>query len=284
MNNLKYTNIFILLVVVTLASACRKVVDWDLEPAPEKLTIESYISDRVEPWKVQLTRTRNYFDNEEAAPITSAQVVISDDQGNSDTLVSRGKGLYMSVGDRQCQRGLNYTLEVEFDGESYKATELCRDQLPIDTLFYFYQPTKNGFIDVGYYVFELAQEISTPGDFYQWRIFRNDTLLDDFGYVLDSDEFADFSFFNSNIDLENITLEYLPRPFPFEFQLGDQVVLEQWCINKNFYDYLIELTNQYNRAGSPFDSPPANPTGNIAGAYGYFAVYSIERKALQITE
>ncbi len=281
---MKLYQILIFLAILTVGNACRTVVDWELESAPEKLTIESYISDRSEPWKVQLTRTRDYFDNEEADAVASAFVTISDDQGNVDTLQHNGEGEYMSNGVRQCVRGREYTLNVEFEGKSYTATELCRDQLPVDTLLYFYQPTRNGFIDVGYYVFELAQEIAPPGDYYQWRIFRNDTLLDDFGYVLDTDEFADFSFFNSNIDLENITLEYLPRPFPFDFQVGDEVIMEQWCINKNFYDYLIEVTNQYNRAGSPFDSPPANPTGNIAGAYGYFAVYSLERKELTITE
>ena len=73
--------ILLFLAIVTFANACRTVVDWELEPAPEKLTIESYISDRSEPWKVQLTRTRDYFDNEDPDPAATALVTISDDQG-----------------------------------------------------------------------------------------------------------------------------------------------------------------------------------------------------------
>jgi len=279
-------NIFFILTLLFFGASCRSVVDWDLEPAEEKLTIESYISDLNEPWKVHLSRSRNYFDNEDPGAITDADalVTISDDQGNVDTLVFDSDGIFMSDGVRACVRGRTYTLEVQFEGETYSASELCRDQLEIDTVFYFFQPTRNGFIEPGYYVFELAQEIPTPGDHYQWQIFRNDTLLDDFGYIIDTDELADFSYFNSNIDLENVSLDFLPRPFPFEFQAGDEVVLEQRSISRNFYDYLIDFSTQYNQAGSPFDAPPANPIGNVIGALGYFAVFSVERRELKIPE
>jgi len=273
------------LLIISLAlvfNSCRTVVDWDLQSAEQGLTIESYISNEVKPWEVKLSRTRDYFDNNPADIVDDALVTISDDMGNTDTLNHRNSGLYVTAENMSCIPGHHYTLEVIFEGETFSSTELCREQLDIDTFFYFYQPEKNGFITPGYYVFELAQEIEPEGDYYQWRIFKNDTLQDDFGYVLDTDEFADFSYFNSNIDLDNITLEFLPRPFPFQFDEGDRIVLEQRCINKNFYDYLIEFQTQYDRQGSPFDSPPSNPTGNILGASGYFAVYNVVSRSLVI--
>jgi len=268
--------------IVVLFGSCRTVVDWDLQSAEQGLTIESYISTELKPWDVQLKRTRDYFDNDPALVVDDALVTISDDNGKTDTLTHQGSGLYSTVSNRNCTPGQHYTLDVLFEGDKFSSTELCREQLEIDTFFYFYQPVKNGFITPGFYVFELAQEIATEGDYYQWLVYKNDTLQDDFGYIVDTDEFADFSYFNSNIDLENISLEFLPRPFPFEFDEGDKVVLEQRCINKNFYDYLIEFQTQYDRQGSPFDAPPANPRGNILGASGYFAVYNVDKRSLVI--
>ncbi|MCB9245416.1 MAG: DUF4249 domain-containing protein [Flavobacteriales bacterium] len=266
------------------AGACRKVVDWELEGAEERLVIEGAISNLTQPWEVRLTLTRDYFDNKSIPTVETALVTISDDLGNLDTLYHTGDGNYRTTLNKSCVPGRFYTLEVNYAGRKYTCTELCREQEPIDTFTYFYQPFKNGFIEVGYYVFEIAQEIDNPGDYYEWVLYKNDTLQDDFGYILDTDEFADFSYFNQNIDLDNINLEFLPRPFPFNFDVGDRIRLEQRCVSKNYFDYLNEFSTQYNRQGSPFDAPPSNPTGNILGAYGFFSVQNIEIRELLIEE
>lgn len=270
--------------IVLGTNACRKVVDWDLEGAEPKLVVEGAISNLNQPWEVKLSMTRDYFENSEIPKVESATVTISDDLGNTDTLFHFGDGLYRTMNNKACLPGRFYSLEISYAGKKYTATEKCREQEPIDTFTYFYQPFRNGFIEPGYYVFEIADEIDSPGDYYEWVLYKNDTLQDDFGYILDSDEFADFSYFNQNIDLENITLEFLPRPFPFTFEVGDRIRLEQRCVSKNYFDYLIEFSTQYNRQGSPFDSPPSNPTGNVIGAYGFFSVQNIDIKELLIEE
>lgn len=271
--------------ILSLASvfaSCRTVVDWDLPTSEEELAIEAYISNGDTPWEVELTRTRDYFEKEEAEEVANALVTISDDMGNLDTLFHQVDGLYSTKDVRSCIPGHFYTLDVSFEGKDYTATELCREQAPFDTVLAYYEPNSRGFIAEGYYVFQLSDEIDNENDFYQWKIFKNDSLQDDFGYILDSDEFADFSYFNKNIDFDNITPEFLPRPFPLTFEKGDVVRVEQQCINKDYFDFLTELSLQYNKAGSPFDAPPANPIGNIEGAWGYFAVINSQTATVEI--
>jgi hypothetical protein len=135
----------------------------------------------------------------------------------------------------------------------------------------------------------VANEWEEAGDYYQWKIYRNDTLLDGFGYLLDEDQYREQGFFNIFVDpndpLASISQGRLPRPFPFRFEPPDAVYLEQFCINKKYYDFLIELQTQQGRAGTPFDPPPANPISNISnGAYGYFSVVNVVTASTIIVE
>lgn len=265
----------LILLAVTLFPACRTVVDWELPESEPALVVEGNISTELKAWTVKLTTTQDYFADDAPPVVDDALVYISDDQGNTDTLTYTD-GIYTTGTAKQCQPGRTYTLEVKALGKSFKASEYCREQLPIDTLFYFYFPEKNGFIEPGYYVFELAKEIPPKGDYYWWQIIKNDTLQDQFGYITDSDEFANFSFFNqnySNDSIGNIDPDFPPRPFPLNFKSGDVVTIEQYCINRQLYDFLNQTQIQQNKAGSPFDAPPANPITNVSnGAWGYFGV------------
>ncbi len=282
----KRRSIITALLLIIVLPACRQVVDWDLTSVEPVLVVEGNISTAYEPWEIQLSMTQDYFAKVDPPVVDDAFVTISDDAGNVDTLAHRGGGVYVSANANRCVPGRTYTLTVKSRGETYRSSGYCREQLPIDTLFYFYFPEKNGFIEPGYYVFELAKEIQPKGDYYWWQIYKNDTLQDEFGYILDTDEFADFSFFNVHYDADkigNIDPDFPPRPFPFGFDPGDVVTVEQYCIDKSMYDFLNETQIQQNKAGSPFDAPPSNPIGNISnGAFGYFGVMNKESRSVRI--
>jgi len=253
-------------------NACRTVVDWELPNSEPALVVEGQISNVEEFWSVQLTMTQGYFDSSLPTAVSDATVVITDDMGGRDTLFHVADGVYEANTKRKCEVGHQYTLNISHAGKDYFATETLRDQLPFDTVGAVYNPGIAGFADAGYYLVEIAQESEAVGDYYQWKVYQNDTLLDDF-YILDSDEFADFSYFNRNFDISQATEDNLPRPFPYLMELGDTVVLEQMCISKNYFDFLFDIETQRNKAGSPFDAPPANPISNISnGAFGYFSV------------
>jgi hypothetical protein len=264
--------------------SCRQVVDWELPDSEPAIVVQSEISNVEQYWTVNLSMTQSYFSNQDPPTIIDAEVSITDDMGNRDTLFHSGNGLYETRDLKTCEVGRKYTLNIKHAGKEYFATEELRSQLPFDTVGAIYNPGIEGFAEPGYYLVEIAQESEEIGDFYQWRVYRNDTLLDDF-YIIDTDEFADFSYFNQNFDIDRASLDYLPRPFPYLMEIGDSVRLEQLCISKNYFDFLFEIEAQRSKEGSPFDAPPSNPISNISnGAFGYFSVVNEISKEFVVVE
>ena len=263
-------------------SACERLIQIDTPEELENISIESWVSTEDRPWEIRITRSQAYYQQDSAKGELDALVIISDDAGLSDTLQAIGAGRYRSKVSRPAVPGRTYQLSVRLDGQEYTASDYCRFQYPIDTLAAYYLKENNGFIQKGWYVFEQAQEWEAPGDYYEWFIYRNDTLIQDFGIITDEDQFRDNSYFNLNIDrndpLKGIDQGILPRPFPLRFEPGDSVEVIQTCINRGYYDFLQEVQRQLSNTGGPFSSPPANPNSNISnGAYGYFSVVNTVR-------
>lgn len=285
---MKIKSIFLPLFVSLIAfSGCEKIIELDVPESEPRLIIESGISTDTAFWKVKLTMTQAYFNQDDKGFVNNALVTISDNVGNIDTLFLRDTGLYVSKTTKTCVVGRAYTLRVLHNGVVHQATEVCPYQEPISFLMSFELPERNGFIDPGFYVFEKAKENEAEGDFYLWKVYRNDSLQDDFGYVLDTDEFRETSYFNINIDpddpLKDQDKNILPRPFPFEFEVGDTARVEQYRVSKAYYYFLVELQNQVSRSGTPFDPPPVNPRTNITGGgFGFFSVSNVSKDSLVV--
>lgn len=261
--------ILLALTGLTMAS-CEKVIHPDLSNGKTLLVIQSRISTDSVPWEVKLTLTQDYFNPDTPPPVSGALVYISDNAGNTDTLLQGLGGNYFSRDYKKCVPGRYYTLTVKHGGKTYTAGELCHFQEPIDSLTFEYRK-RQGFIPAGYYVTEHAKEKEGAGDYYLWEIYRNDTLITDFGYFTSDDNFV-----NGN---------YISASFPFPFNLNDSILVDQFAISKQWYNYLNSVQTEANKSGSPFDSPPANPISNIKGeAVGYFAVLNLQRAGIRIKE
>ncbi|MFY0643914.1 MAG: DUF4249 domain-containing protein [Bacteroidia bacterium] len=273
-------NILILLIAVFIFSSCEKLIQIETPQSLNSIVVETEITTVKSQWEVSITESQAYYDQSEPKNAISALVTISDDLGNIDTLKYQGFSLFKTDSAKAAVPGRTYFLHIEYDGQEYDAMEYCRFQNDIDTFTAYFLPENNGFIEKGWYAFQKSLESELEGDYYEWMIYKNDTLQDQFGYVLDEDRNRDFSFFNLSIDaddpLAGLDDGILPRPFPFTFDPGDTIIMDQYCFGEGYYNFLIELQNQQNRSGTPFDPPPANPISNISnGAYGYFAVKNI---------
>ncbi len=265
---MKVSHIIAGLFMIIAFSACEKVIHPDLSNGKTMVVIQSRISTDSAPWLVKLTLSKDYFSSAKPVPATGAMVIISDSKGNSETLKEDSAGYYSTNTFKKCEELVTYTLEVTYQGAKYTASETCPRQAPIDSLTSEYR-SKQGFIAAGYYVTEHAQENPGPGDYYLWEIYKNDTLINDFGYFVNDDAFV-----NGN---------YISASFPFAFELNDSVRVDQLCISKKWYNYLIAVQTEANKSGSPFDTPPANPINNVqGGALGYFAVVNLQRMGIRI--
>jgi hypothetical protein len=264
--------------------ACEEIVQLELPDGGRAIVVESTITTKTEPWSAHITLSQPYFNQADPVFIEDALVTIKDDQGGLDTLHHTDTGLYQTKDPKMCVPGRSYTMSISYNGETFEAQEFCNFQNPIDTFTSYFLPENNGFIQKGNYAFMQAEEWVDPGNHYWWKIYRNDTFVEGFGFLLEPDEVGpgtpNDAYFNSNIDTENplsgIAQGILPRPFPFLFEPGDSVFLEQYSISRTYYNFLLELQNQANQSGTPFDPPPANPINNFSGnVLGYFAVANL---------
>ncbi len=140
--------IYQLILLSVIFFGCEKIVDWELpEQGDPALVIEGGISNKKDIWKIRLSQTRPYFEAGSIQYIENATVSISDQNGNTVVLNHADTGMYVTADSQACVVGNTYTLNVEFEGENYSATEFCGYQEPIDTFIYFYLPSDNSFFD-----------------------------------------------------------------------------------------------------------------------------------------
>lgn len=288
MKNIKIT-LITLAFLITLGG-CEKVVQLDVPTSEPRVVINGMLSNLPEQWKIHLSLTQGYFDQGGITFVDDAAVYIEDNLGNIDTLNYDADGIYSTDSIKTCVVGNTYTLRVEHGNKTYTAAEKCFYQDTIDFIQSYYLPERNGFIPVGYYVFEKANEYEPDGDFYLWNIYRDGILLrDSVGYITDTDEAREQSYFNIPIDpndpLKDIDRGVFPRPFPWKFEKGDSVTIEQVRISEGYFNFIAEFVSQQQRSGTPFDPPPFNPTSNIqGGAYGFFRVVNSSSKSIIVTE
>ncbi len=278
---------FIYIILASFAfTACEKIVEVDLPAEDPKLVIEGQITSAKDLWKVRLTSSQAYFNQDEPESIANATVRIVGTDGQDVVLTHSDTGMFVSADSLICVVGESYTLTVDYDGKTYEATEKLANAFPLDTIASYFLPENNGFIPSGYYVFVQGKENPETGDYYQFKAYRNDTLQSP---QLDSDELGSVSYLNENFDSRNILAELAlgktPRPFPFLVEPGDTVRIEQFAISRAYYQFILDLEAQRGRSGTPFDPPPANPNNNLSnGALGYFSVAHKEEGSLVIKE
>jgi hypothetical protein len=258
-------NITLSILAVAALSSCRDEIILNLDTMGAIPVIEANISNDSVPFKIRVTTTADYY-TLEVPFVSSAFVTISSSDGIVDTLQHDSGGYYVAKSIHPCKPGLSYTLNVNYKGKNYSATEKCNLQNPIDSLKTIFAPKRN-FFPEGYYLWEYTTEKPGLGDCYQWNIYRNDTLLTDNFYYLNDDQF---------VDGNDLAVDYL-----FPFKLNDKIKFEQMAISRQLYNFLTSVQNQTNRDGSPFSSAPSNIAGNLSnGAMGYFAVRNTIRKQL----
>lgn len=266
--------------------ACEKIVDIEIPSEAPRLVIESQIYNIKDLWKVKLSSSQPYFNQDSAIDISTAIVYIYELGGDTVYLHYSDTGMYVSSDSHQCIVGQYYQLNVLYKGETYSAIEELQNANPIDTLMFFFLPPNDRSFPTGNYVFIQGQPDTTRKNFYVFKTYKNDTLN---STTLDDDAFGSVTLLNSNFNVDDILGEIAndkqPRPIEFGVKNGDVIVVDQFAVSEQYYNFLGDLIAQRNRSGTPFDPPPANPNNNLnRGAMGYFSVAHKETARFTVVE
>jgi hypothetical protein len=233
-----------------------------LDDMSGKVVIEGNITDEAGPYYVKVTKSTKFFDGSGENFIENAKVVISDQNGQTETLVYDEDGVYETT-NFHTQHGDTYTLSVTVEGNTYKAISKMPEYVEFSGLkqqmIYIYDEYRKGLIPL--FTDPAAQE-----NYYFFKSQVNDGEY--FSYTPISDEGQDGQV-NS-------------KPLSRGFKEKDTVLVEMQCIDKQVYNYFKDLPQaSFENNGETLS--PINPIGNFSnGALGYFSAHTTATKTIII--
>ncbi len=260
-----------------LFQGCQEEVDLKLDTTEPRVVIEGIITDRWGPYTVLVSETLNYYDNSNDNGVSGAEVVISDNEGFSETLEETEKGVYKTR-NLLGKVGNTYTLRVRYKEADYEATGTILQPPIFDSLQYRFveeTPLK----EEGYYLYFFGKTPKPGISYYRWLVYKNGELFntEPEDFLLADDEFV-------NEELSDLE-------FPFAFSLTDTVRLEMYSLEQPMFDYYNELLNILFNDGGLFSPPPENPRSNIKNLtnpkqppLGYFQVSPVVSEEVIIRE
>jgi len=241
----------------------------DLDRVEPRMVVEANLSNQPGPYTVVLSETGDFYDDNTFKPRVDADVIIYDELGNRDTLWEIAPGNYRT-NTIQGMRGINYTLEIHYEGKMYTASSRIPDQFnPIDSLIIAYEE-ESIFRGAGYYASVTTQDPEGVDNYYRLKIFVNDKVFIFNEDDEDADEYEDDNLYLANdkyTDGRYIDFDLSPT-----LKIGDKVKVELYHINKNSYDYYRTLIDAIGTSGLA----PANPISNFGeDALGNFNTYVV---------
>lgn len=266
---MKYNIFKMLLAIIFFAiTSCEEVIELDLNTATEQTVIEANLNVTDKTCTVIISKSDDFYADNDFEKITGASIAISTSSGNTYTLIDQGEGQYFGA-DILTNSGEIISMEITLpDNQSYTASAIVPAPVSLDTLLIEENPGGfgSGSNSEGDYAL-TAEWLDIEGEenFYRVKVFRNNEYQSDL-YVLTNDALGDGT--------------KLTRPVIGErYALGDELRVQLLSVNKSYHDYFSEIAN---REGRGLNVPvPFNPQGNIdQNVLGYFGVWQLSEKVV----
>lgn len=279
------------LFLLFLLAGCEDAIDLDTETGPRLLVVDGWITNQPGPQTIGLTWSKGYFDNSPSSPIFDAEVVVTDDAGNTYPFTFVRNKLYYQwtppVDTMRLGRiGRTYTLRVRHEGEEYLATNRIKPVPAIDSLVYReerfpIQPPEGP--QEGYLAEFFARDFPGIGDTYWIKPFKNGKPYGNdpgnislaFDGAFSAGSPSDGLIFILPIR-QSITVNSL-------FEAGDKVGVELHSLTPETYYFLIQVRQESSNGGI-FAVPPANIPTNIRNtnpngkqALGFFGASAVSK-------
>ncbi len=263
MKNLKnkYTALLAALTLLFTVSSCEKEIEVDLRSVTPRILIEGIVK-QDQLATVKVSQTLDFNDNSGYPFLEGAIVKISDDAGNSETLLQDNTGWYVAESIKG-EVGRTYTLSVTYKENEYTATSKIPPLVRIDSLTMYRAPVME-------YAIPMIHFTDPKGDanqYYRGLVYINGKQLPDMREQVLSCEFLDgspahapFAVFTNDPDNDPV-------------KIGDEILIEFQCIDKGAYTFFDTLTR--------IEDKKTNPISNISGgALGYFCASTVDRMSI----
>lgn len=269
-----FLNLILSILTISLLASCEDVIEINLPQGKTLLAVDGGITTLNRPDTVRLTLTAPYFENKPATAVIEASLTISDNEGNKETLRQVSNGNYII--NMRGKVGNTYTLTIKYKGEEYEAVTQVKRISTIDSLAVRFEKPSEAQKE-GYYVYLFVPEPAGEGDYYRFRVYKNDTL---------SNRPEDLSIsYDKLVDgnrIDNLQINFKP------YQKNDRIKVEIIAITEDHFQFYTEMRAQINNGGLNA-LPPANVRTNIFNknpkgtqAVGYFGGMSISAASVII--
>lgn len=242
---------------------CEEVIDINLNDADAQLVIEGQIINTDGPFTVNISQTTDFFGAAGNQPVDVQRVTLNTSEGLQEELIRVSEGVYQTT-DLSGVPSETYTLTVLHEGAGVTTSSMMPVPVEIERLQYVFDEREfNPAGEAGYEVTCVFNDPQGVENFYRLAIYRNGEQLDDNGYYLYDDKFADGN---------QVSYAFFDR----RFDLNDTVKIELQSMDEQTYRYYEQLNELVGNGGPGGGSAaPGNPTSVYnTGALGVFAAYS----------
>ena len=253
--------------------SCEKVVTIDLNKADPHLVIEGVVSDQSGPYTVMLSKTGNYFEPALIfLPVSNALIVVTDDQGQRDTMKEITSGTYQSSTLKGIA-GRTYSLNVIAEGRSYNAISSMPKKIFIDSLYAVVRNESRG--QPGYDIYVMFKDPPEPGNYYRLNA-RSSALI-----PADSIDGRRYRMYTDKLTNGNEMAERIRAGR--NVAIGDTITIDLLSIDRATYDYFNTLRDVLSSDRAATSLAPTNPNTNLSnGSLGYFSAWTIDTKMIII--
>ncbi|HSC52874.1 MAG TPA: DUF4249 domain-containing protein [Phnomibacter sp.] len=260
-------NILFIIISAILLSACEKVVEVQYKDNQPRIVIEGNITNTPGPYFVKVSKSIALQDESPNPVVNNAIVRISDNAGNSETLVPQGNGTYRT-NSLQGTVGRIYTLTVQADGQTYSAQSTMPAQVPFDSIKV---ETMDVFGELEYNLIPVYLDPIATGNKYRFVLTVNDTLIHQ--HFVQNDDIKNGVVNTFRLEINDNDLKLVA---------GDRIAIDMECIDKQvftFYSTLVQIADSGPGGGTTPSNPPNNFTN---GALGIFSAHTTQRQTAVI--
>lgn len=283
-----------------------------------KLVVDGMIDNQPGPYTVTLSRSLQ-LGKTEFKPYEDCKVIIRDDAGNQERLTEKAPGLYKTRENGiQGVVGRSYQIHIETpDGVVYESDfQKMKASTPIDSIYTkkeldlsrtednpdipgyrFYVDTKRAPKENTYLLWQMEETYEYTSDYHLEAVFTmgqihysvNRTRL--YRCWKTRNVHAFYTAHTSNLAdpvIKNQPLHFVGTDTK-RLQVRYSLLLHQYAIGKEAYDYWNSLENQMSEEFYLYSSQPYQVEGNVARAgnpdkpaLGYFTVGSVESKRIYV--
>jgi len=319
--------IFLSLLIMS-SSGCIEEYDLYRDDIVPRLVVEGLITNKPGPYYIRLTESQtgsfsepHNFDTDAAVAVKGAQVIISDNVNQIDTLIpveinlneytldtyGYYKLIYDDAGNfvdtlfLEDPAGFNYNrgfyktqhlvgipgrtyfLKVLSEGKEYQANDFMQSVPDIDSVGFIKKDPEPGKspIVTPLLYFSEPQGIK---NYYLIQLNEEISIRTYSAGTLWQFSILSDEFLQPYVNGLNISQGETPRSIEYSiFQEGDSFYIALSSLTQNAYEYYKILLQQFKNDGGAYHPSPGSPPTNLSnGALGYFRASSISEKRLKI--